>query len=247
MVQDYEPVFYPAGTLSAMCEATYRLGLYGLCNTTTLHEIYERDYGGKGFGFVPAVDTSLFHPPEGGRGDDDTMLLFLYGRPGHWRNCYELAIASLRRLKQRLKRKVRIVAAGSTVEAGDEESSYLVDNLGLLDYKDTAELYRKVDVGFTLSVSRHPSYLPLELMASGALVVSNYNPYSFWLMHHEENCLLAEPTAESMCEALERALTDDDLRERLGKQAAENIRTNHSDWPTQIDAVYRYMCDPEGE
>jgi len=246
MVQDYEPVFYPAGTLYALSEATYRLGLYGLCNTLTLRDIYEKEYGGKGFGFVPAVDTSLFHPPEGPRHKDDTMLVFLYGRPGHWRNCYELAIATLRRLKQRLKRKVRVVTAGSWVASGDSESAYLVDNLGLLDYKDTAELYRKCDVGLTLSVSKHPSYLPLELMASGALVVSNYNPSGFWLLHHEQNCLLAEPTAESLCAALERALTDDALRERLSRQAVADIRERHSDWPSQIDAVYRYICNPEG-
>ncbi|HSP55780.1 MAG TPA: glycosyltransferase [Dehalococcoidia bacterium] len=245
MVQDYEPVFYPAGTLYALSEATYRLGLYGLCNTSTLRDIYVDQYSGKAFGFVPAVDTALFHPPEGSRHDDDTMLVFLYGRPGHWRNCYELAIATLRRLKQRLKRKVRIVTAGSWVTSGDSESAYLVDNLGLLDYRETADLYRKCHVGLTLSVSKHPSYLPLELMASGVLVVSNYNPSGFWLLHDQENCLLAEPTAESLCAALERALTDDALRDRLSKQAVADIQARHTDWPSQIDAVYRYICDPE--
>ena len=247
MVQDFEPVFYPGGTLYALSEATYRLGLYGLCNTLTLRDIYQNEYGGKGFGFIPAVDTSLFHPPEGPRHPDDTLMVFLYGRPGHWRNCYELAIAALRRLKQRMKRKVRIVTAGSWVGSSDSESAYLVDNLGLLDYKETATLYRQCDAGLTLSVSKHPSYLPFELMASGAVVVSNYNPSGFWLLHNEENCLLAEPTAESLCAALERALTDDALRDRLAKQAVADIQANFADWPTQINNVYRYLCDPEGQ
>lgn len=246
MIQDYEPIFYPAGTLSALSEASYRLGLYGLCNTFTLRDIYESEYGGKGFGFVPAVDTAIFHPPDGKRHEDDTMTLFLYGRPGHWRNCYELAVAALRRLKQRLKRKVRIVTAGSWVGPGDSESEYLVQNLGLLDYSETAKLYRECDVGLTLSVSKHPSYLPLELMASGALVVSNLNPSGFWLLHDEQNCLLAEPTAESLCAALERALTDDALRDRLARQAVADIQANHSNWVAQMDNVYRYLCDPEG-
>ena len=33
LIQDFEPAFYPAGTLYALAEETYRLGLYGLCNT----------------------------------------------------------------------------------------------------------------------------------------------------------------------------------------------------------------------
>ncbi|MEZ5239753.1 MAG: glycosyltransferase [Microthrixaceae bacterium] len=33
LVQDHEPTFYPAGSLCALAEETYRLGLYGICNT----------------------------------------------------------------------------------------------------------------------------------------------------------------------------------------------------------------------
>jgi beta-1,2-rhamnosyltransferase WsaF-like protein len=32
-VQDYESLFYPAGSIYALVEATYRLGYGGICNT----------------------------------------------------------------------------------------------------------------------------------------------------------------------------------------------------------------------
>jgi len=246
MIQDFEPIFYPAGTLSALSDATYRFGLYGICNTHTLQSIYETEYGGKAYGFDPAVDTGLFRPPEGPRRKDDTMTVFLYGRPGHWRNCYELAVATIRRLKQRMKKSVRVVSAGSWVPSGDSESAYLVDNLGLLDYRETAKLYQTCDVGLTFSMSKHPSYLPLELMASGALVVTNVNPYGSWLLKDGENCLLAEPTAESLCAALEKALTDDELRASLTANAVADIQQNRSDWTSKIEGAYRFMCNPEG-
>jgi hypothetical protein len=245
MVQDFEPGFYPAGTLSALSEATYRLGLYGIANTSTLKGIYEGEYGGKAVGFTPCVDTSLFHPPSVPRQESDTLTLFLYGRPGHSRNCYELAIAAVRRLKERLNKQVRVVTAGSWASSNDSESAYLVDNLGLLDYKETANLYRTCDVGLVLSVSKHPSYLPLELMASGALVVSNVNEAGSWLLRDGENCLLAEPTAESLCAALEQALLDQELRQRLTAQALADIQARHSDWSSQMNKVYEYMCAPE--
>jgi glycosyltransferase involved in cell wall biosynthesis len=116
-----------------------------------------------------------------------------------------------------------------------------------LDYRDTADLYRTCDVGLTLSVSKHPSYLPLELMASGALVVSNINTAGAWLLKDGENCILAEPTAESLCRALETALNDDEMRQRLTRNAVDYIRKDFADWPSRIDAVYSYMCNPEGE
>lgn len=33
MIQDYEPLFYPAGSTSAQAELTYRFGFYGIANT----------------------------------------------------------------------------------------------------------------------------------------------------------------------------------------------------------------------
>jgi GT2 family glycosyltransferase len=60
LIQDFEPMFYPAGTMYALAEESYRLGLYGLCNTENLLELYER-YGGRGMSFMPAVDRSVFH------------------------------------------------------------------------------------------------------------------------------------------------------------------------------------------
>ncbi|MGH9269590.1 MAG: glycosyltransferase, partial [Acidimicrobiales bacterium] len=60
LVQDFEPEFHPAGTMFALAEETYRLGLYGLCNSEPLRRLYE-GYGGRAAHFVPAVDPLLFH------------------------------------------------------------------------------------------------------------------------------------------------------------------------------------------
>jgi hypothetical protein len=56
-IQDYEPLFYPAGSISAQVEATYRFGYYGIANTPTIKRIYEEQYGGKAEYFLPCVDT----------------------------------------------------------------------------------------------------------------------------------------------------------------------------------------------
>ena len=56
--------FGRAGSASALVENTYRFGFYGIANTVSLKDIYEREFGAKAAHFSPCVDLSVFHPPE---------------------------------------------------------------------------------------------------------------------------------------------------------------------------------------
>ncbi|MGH2692269.1 MAG: glycosyltransferase [Actinomycetota bacterium] len=240
-VQDFEPMFYPAGSIYAVAEETYRLGMYGLVNGPALKEIYE-SYGGEATYFTPCVDTNLFHPAAERR-EEDGFTVFLYARPGHPRNCFELAVASLKLAKHALGDRLRVVAAGSDWAGAEEE---WIESLGMLPYRETAELYRRCDAGLALSVSMHPSYIPMELMASGALVIANRNPATGWLLRDKDNALLAPAIMEGLAGAIHQGLTDLDFRRRLTARALEDIRSGHSDWKAEIDPVFAYMCDPAG-
>jgi O-antigen biosynthesis protein len=169
--------------------------------------------------------------------------VFFYGRPGHPRNCYELAIEALRQLKAEMKERVRVVTAGSWAPTDGRDD--FVEHLGVLGYEETAELYRRCDVGLVLSVSKHPSYLPMQLMASGCLVVSNINPAGRWLLRDGENCLLAPPTGQALAGALRRGLLDEELRSSLVSRAAADIDAGFRSWEPEMDRVYEFLCDPE--
>jgi glycosyltransferase involved in cell wall biosynthesis len=246
LIQDFEPMFYPAGTVYALAEQTYRMGLYGIASGPTLRQMYEREYGGGAIHYNSCVDISLFHPGgDSERKSDDPFRLFLFGRPGHWRSCYELAMSALGILKGRWKDKLHIITAGSWAVSSDPVGASMVDNLGLLDYKATPDLYRSCDAGLVLTTSKNPSYVTLEMMASGSLVISNVNPAASWLLRDGENCLLAEPTAESLYQALEKGILDVELRKRLSDQAVADIREHHSDWEPEMERVYQYLGDPD--
>ncbi len=246
LIQDFEPMFYPAGTNYALAEETYRLGLYGLCNTQRLLDIYTSQYGGEGTSFMPAVDPTVFHA-RGRRplDHDGPATVFLYARPGHWRNCWEIASLALDELKQRLGSGVRIVTAGSWARPDDLGKG--IEHLGLLDYRDTGELYRSCDAGIALTLSAHPSYLPLELMACGTPVVAFDNPAGDWILHHEQNALRCPRTADGLADALTRIATDGALRKRLGEQALVNIAERHGDWEVALGSVHDFLCNPAGE
>jgi GT2 family glycosyltransferase/predicted SAM-dependent methyltransferase/glycosyltransferase involved in cell wall biosynthesis len=245
LVQDFEPMFYPASTLYALTEETYRLGLYGLCNTDNLKQIYQTEYGQKGMSFTPAIDPTVFHAK--GRVErmpDDPATVFVYARPGHWRNCWEMASLALDELKDRLGDRVRIVTAGSWAVP---ESGYSgMHHYGLLDYRATGELYRTCDIGLALTVSKHPSYLPLELMACGVPVVAFDNPWGHWVLQDGENALLAKRTVDGLVDTLERAVLDYELRIRLRKGALATIAANHAEWKPALSGIYDYLCNPEG-
>jgi glycosyltransferase involved in cell wall biosynthesis len=246
LVQDYEPMFYPAGTQYALAEESYRLGMYGICNTANLRRVYEEEYSGRAMSFTPAVDSTVFHAdgrPE--RRADDPVSVFVYARPGHWRNCWELASGALIELKRRLGDRVHIVTAGARASGGDDDGA--MEHLGLLDYRATGDLYRRSDVGLALTVSRHPSYLPLELMASGVPVVAFDNPWGHWLLRDGTNSLLARRTVDSLADELERLCTDAELRRRLAGQGLTDIAAGHADWDRALGGVYDWLCDPEGD
>lgn len=254
LVQDYEPAFYPAGTRSALAEESYRLGLYGIANTDHVLDLVRDRFAMTATGFTPAVDPSVFHAigrrpldhtdPSAASADGDPVTVFVYARPGHARNCWELAEAALHELKARFGTGVRIITAGSWATADDLGGG--IEHLGFLDYADTGRLYRTCDVGLSLQVSEHPSYLPLELLACGVPVVAFDHPAGDWLLRHEHNSLRTRRTRDGLVDALARLTGDPALRVRLGANGAADVVERFADWDRSLADVYGFLSDPEG-
>ncbi len=243
LIQDFEPMFYPAGTLYALAEHSYRLGLYGLCNTGHLADIYRDRYDGVAQHFWPAVDDTVFHAR--GRIDPDPerpVTVFIYSRPGHLRNCWELAARAVRLVKDELADDVRIVTAGSW--AFPEHMDSLITHMGQLDYRETGPLYRSCDIGVALTTSEHPSYLPLELMACGTAVVAFENPAGDWLLRHDHNCMQSPQTADGLAAEIVALVRDPARRQRLAQQGLADIATRHARWDLNLHGVYGFLCDP---
>jgi glycosyltransferase involved in cell wall biosynthesis len=244
-MQDYEPLFYPAGSTYAQAELTYRFGFIGLANTSAIRDLYEQDYGGRAHAITPCIDPAVFFPASEPR-PAAPRLLFYYARPGTPRNGFELAAAALRRLKQRLGNDVRIVCAGATWEPADYGLSDMVEPLGLLSYRDTGDLYRRCHVGFVMMMTRHPSYLPFELMGCGSLVVTNRNPASAWFLRDRENCLLAPASATALAETLDDALRNWESHAPIRERATHEIMQRHSDWGREMSAAFAFVQQQTG-
>jgi len=137
--------------------------------------------------------------------------------------------------------RIQILTAGAPWSPADYGLKGVVENLGLLGYSATGALYRTCDAGLVMMMTRHPSYLPMELMACGALVITNENRYTRWLLEHEQNCLLSDTSPSAVAEAVERGLLDKCLRERVARQAAEQVRARYSEWDREAEKIYQYI------
>ena len=238
-LQDQEALFYPAGTTSALADATWGFGFKGICNAVTLRDLYV-ERGGRGEFFSPCVDPEVFFPSNA-RAFQEPYTLFCYARPHHARNCFELICEAIRILKRRMGDRVSIVTAGDEWDPGRFGLGGLVRNLGLLNYRSTGALYRTCDAGLVMMATAHPSYLPLELMACGSLVVTNENPKTAWLLHDRANCLLAAAAPGSLAEIVEEGLRNRELRRRITEHAMRMVREEYSGWDGAAEKIFEYM------
>ncbi len=235
LVQDWEPDFHPAGAASAMLGEAARLGIPGLVNTPGLAEAY-RAQGSPAMAFTPAVDPR-YTPPGRPRAAGAPVRIFFYGRPATPRNAFALGLAALRRVKERFGERVEIVCAGEDWSPGQFGAADVLENRGMLtDLDEVAALYRSCDIGLCFMLTRHPSYQPLEFMASGMATVSNRNPHTAWLLRHEVNSLLADPLPALVAGEIERLVEDPELRGRLAGAGRAEVADRR--WEDELERVW---------
>lgn len=244
LIQDYEPLFYPAGSTSAQAELSYRLGFDGICNTEPLKAIYNDRYAGEAIAFTPQVDKQVFFPGPTGRRWPRARVFF-YARPDNPRNAFELSAAALKRLKYRLGSSVEILCAGADFDPAAYGLDGVVEPLGWLPYEETGKLYRTCHVGLSSMLTPHPSYLPFELMACGALVVALRNESNGWLLEDDVTCLTAEATASSLASKLFQAVTAWDELAPIRANAAKTVsRLSGRGWNAELADVIDFMVRP---
>jgi glycosyltransferase involved in cell wall biosynthesis len=88
-------------------------------------------------------------------------------------------------------------------------------------------------------LSRHPSYQPLEFMASGMATVTNRNEDNLWLLRDGVNCLLSEPSPSAMAERIGELICNDDLRMSIARKGHEEVSSRN--WESEIDAIWRQI------
>jgi glycosyltransferase involved in cell wall biosynthesis len=193
------------------------------------------------FRIVPgATDTRRFTPADRPLGSlaDPPVLLF-HGRVDRRKGVLDLLEA--------LPDGVRLVVSGIGPDLA--EAAARADGrttfLGYVPPDEAPAVYRSADVFVSPTYSEGFSNTLLEAMASGLPTVSTDSVGVVDCLRHEENGLLHEPgDVAGLTKALDRLLSDGELRTRLATTALAEVRRLYS-WPVlagSIDAVYRELA-----
>jgi len=182
LIQEFEPFTFAMGSYYAAAEYSYRLPHKAMFSTGLLMEYFALNRIGV-FATEPAGEHGFFENAVLPLQPDETALragrgrkLLFYARPeAHAaRNMFETAY----------------VALSSAIEQGFFEEDWSFHGigtrhgdialprgnhlkmLGKVGLKEYATLLRQYDIGLALMYTPHPSLLPLEMAASGQVVVS---------------------------------------------------------------------------
>ena len=236
-IQDYEPMFYEGGSLSALAESTYRFGFQGIFNTPGLQRAIQTSHGIPGVSFVPAIDRRYYYPKA--REQSNPIRIFFYARPKDPRNGFELGLLTIDELLTTYGDRIEVVTAGADWDEWRYGFGGRISNLGLLRSLDeVGDLYRSCDIGFVFMMSKHPSYQPFEFMACGMATVSNHNRDNTWFLRDGENCLLSEPSPPAMAGRVGTLVEDNALRRRIAEVGATSV---NYEWGEQLDKIREYV------
>jgi hypothetical protein len=240
LIQDYEPLFFPASTTSALAEETYALDHVPIVNTSLLLDhlraagvgrFADPEFSAEAIVLEPAVDAEHFRPRD--RSEHDRRLL-LYARPSNGqRNLFELAVAAVRLAARRGAfdgEQWELVGIGEPFPDQVVADGLVLRSHPWMTFNEYAALLGSSHLLVSLMLSPHPSYPPLEMAATGGLVVTNsYGVKTADRLHQLAlGMRVAEPTVEGIAGAIVAAT--DEIRCGLNTQdAGVSLPTNWAD------------------
>ncbi len=247
LLQEVELFFYPHGDDRLLCGRVLdNPNINYIINSKLLHDYYVNkgfaDVAKRSIHFEPAFPEYMYSPGENSFKEKPKYRLFFYSRPRNPRNLY---FTGLKCLDQALSLGIinrdewEIVLAGSGVPKIRFSNGVEPTILGQLGWADYLKFVNTIDLGFCLMYTPHPSYPPLDLASSGAVVLTNTYENKQALDQYSKNIICANLDDESMLKGFEVAI-------RLSKDMAQrrsNFLTNgiKRDWEMSLQPVLEYM------
>jgi len=229
-VQDLEHLFYPEGSLCEFARQTYRWGFHGITVGRWIADVLHAEFEMECSPFGLSYDREVYSPNGSRRVREQRKRVLFYARPQTERRGFELGVLALSVVAKK-RPDVEFVLVGFPPRR--MRIPFRAVFPGVLSPTELAELYRGCDVALVLSHT-NLSLLPLELMACGCAVVSNRGRNVEWLLT-QEAAQLADPTPESLAEAVLNLLKNEELCAR--KSAAGLAFAERTDWISEIKRI----------
>lgn len=242
LIQDYEAVFYPCNSSYSVAKESYNFDYHALCSSSSLLAFVRQQRiisdSRKSISFNNACSFSIFNKDEFLLNKSATKKKFVfYSRPSVNRNMFELAaLALIQAYKQGAFNEgdweFYGMGIGNAVVRLNE--SMQVEQLPRMSLAEYENITKTFDLCLTLMASPHPSLIPMDLAASGAVVVTNTfeTKTPEYLLDISTNIIASAPTLESLVDAIFDAVKRvDDLEARY---AGASVK-----WPTSWSETWK--------
>ncbi|TGS18147.1 hypothetical protein EN852_005855 [Mesorhizobium sp. M2E.F.Ca.ET.209.01.1.1] len=229
LIQDYETLFYPANSLHAIADRTYEMDYHAIFSSESLMTFFvKNDIGGiksrnmSYTFFNNACSANLLAKEifiQRNRSKEKKKIVF-YSRPVVDRNMFELtALALSTAFRSGIFDPEEWDCVGMGLGEGVVELLPGVRSVSLprMDLSTYIEEVASFDICLTLMASPHPSMIPMDLAASGCVVVTNTfkTKTEDYLQGLSRNIIPAAPGLDEIVAALELAkLKSENLEER---------------------------------
>ena len=230
-VQDFEPYFFARGSEYFLAENTYRFGFRGITAGNWLAEKLRDEYGMETQPFFFSYDRKIHQAKEKA---DTVNRIFCYARPNTERRAFEMAILALEALARKVP-DLEVVFAGQELHGYQFAFSY--KDMGILKIEELSRVYSQCDMCLVLSMT-NLSLLPMEIMASGSVVVSNQGDNNSWMLN-DGNAILVETDPLRMAETMAYYLEHKEELERRRKIGLEYVK--QFTWEEEIKKVYEFV------
>ena len=234
-VQDYEPLFYPAGSHYLLAEATYRFGLHGITAGRWLSQKVAEDHGMAAGHFDFGCDVATYRLDDSAEAASRRTGIGYYCRPATPRRAHELAMLALELFaEQHPETEIHLYGARlATVP-------FKATQHGLLAPQELDALYNCCIAGLTLSAT-NVSLVPHEMLSSGCIPVVNDAEQNRMVLDNE-HVRYARATPFDLAAAL-GALVDRPEADRRLAAAAASESVAGSGWSGAGDQVERIIID----
>lgn len=233
-VQDFEPLFHPAGSEALLAEATYRFGFHGVTAGRWLAQKLAHDYGMTTDHFEFGCDLATYRLDEEPGADSRRTGVAYYCRPSTPRRGHELCMAALALFAERHP-DVDIHLYGEQVG----RLPFPATHHGLLTPTQLNALYNRCVAGLSLSAT-NVSLVPHEMLGSGCIPVVNEAEHNRVVLDNEF-VAYSDATPHDLAECLGRLVTAP-AAERLAlarKAAASVTGRSWSDAGRVVEAAIR--------
>lgn len=241
LLQEDERMFYPFGEERVQCERVLQVqDIRFVVNTQLLYDhliATGLDHLRRaGCWFEPAFPKSLFHERE--REPGGKKRFFFYARPNNSRNLFHIGLDLIdRAVNEEILDLAQwdIFLVGKDIPNVTFGDGYSPQRIEGLDWEAYADLVGTIDLGLCLMYTPHPSYPPLDLAASGAVVVTNKFANKQDLSGYSRNILAAELNTQAMLDALRAGVALAGDKEARSRNFAANALG--SDWTQSFEST----------